>query len=72
MITMDDDALIAERLLAWDSETEPLAPLSDVQFESIASLAELSKERPFPFDVRNIYVLFCQRNIIFCWLLFVM
>lgn len=48
---MDNDALIAERLLAWDSETNPLAPLTDVQLESISALAEISKHRPFPKDL---------------------
>lgn len=49
---MDDEAIIAENLLAWDCDSESLAPLSDVQLESIAALAELSKQRPFPYDVR--------------------
>lgn len=49
---MDDEAIIAENLLAWDCDSESLAPLTDVQLESIAALAELSKQRPFPYDVR--------------------
>ena len=49
---MDEDTIIAENLLAWNCDSESLAPLTDVQLESIAALAELSKQRPFPYDVR--------------------
>lgn len=66
---MDDEAIIAENLLAWDCDSESLAPLSDVQLESIAALAELSKQRPFPYDVRIIACIIesCTANNIFLY-----
>ncbi|GBN49608.1 hypothetical protein AVEN_65467-1, partial [Araneus ventricosus] len=47
---MDTEALIAERLLAWDRETDPLAPLSGKQLKVLQLLSELPNERPFPTD----------------------
>ncbi|GIX94140.1 conserved oligomeric Golgi complex subunit 3 [Caerostris darwini] len=48
---MDKDALISERLLAWDRETDPLAPLNEIQLECIRLLSEIPNERPFPTNL---------------------
>ncbi|CAL1265670.1 unnamed protein product [Larinioides sclopetarius] len=48
---MDTEALIAEKLLAWDRETNPLAPLSEKQLKVLQLLSDLPNERPFPTDL---------------------
>ncbi|XP_054719988.1 conserved oligomeric Golgi complex subunit 3-like [Uloborus diversus] len=48
---MDKENLIAEKLLAWDSESDSLAPLSDLQLKSISALQDSSYERPFPSEL---------------------
>ncbi|GIX84200.1 conserved oligomeric Golgi complex subunit 3 [Caerostris extrusa] len=48
---MDKDALIRERLLAWDREIDPLAPLNEIQLECIRLLSEIPNERPFPTNL---------------------
>ncbi|KFM56619.1 Conserved oligomeric Golgi complex subunit 3, partial [Stegodyphus mimosarum] len=50
-LSLDKQALITERLLAWESEINPLAPLTEVQLKSIALLSEISCERPFPTNL---------------------
>ncbi|GFU22439.1 conserved oligomeric Golgi complex subunit 3 [Nephila pilipes] len=48
---MDQSAIIAEKLLAWEREIEPLAPLSESALLSIQELSEYPNERPFPTDL---------------------
>ncbi|XP_035208176.1 conserved oligomeric Golgi complex subunit 3-like [Stegodyphus dumicola] len=50
-LSVDKQAVITERLLAWESETNPLAPLTEVQLKNIALLSEISCERPFPTNL---------------------
>lgn len=48
---MERETLIAERLLAWDSESNALAPLTESQLKSIELLFDTSDDRPFPTEV---------------------
>ncbi|GFR07921.1 conserved oligomeric Golgi complex subunit 3 [Trichonephila clavata] len=47
----DQSAVIAERLLSWEREIDPLAPLSEIALKSIQELSEYPNERPFPTDL---------------------
>lgn len=53
---MEREALIAERLLAWDNESNALAPLTETQLKSIELLCDTSDDRPFPTEVSFLLV----------------
>lgn len=48
---MDNEIALSERLSQWDGETDPLAPLSPIEEQSIKYLARLTRDRPFPVDL---------------------